>query len=96
MDVLRLDFAHAVRELRHTERHVYNRLRSIALDREFVDAVRERLPELPLLGNLRCGTWYYPTFDETCYFKSTDGHYGKWDFRCSPPPLQKEGALWWT
>jgi hypothetical protein len=35
---------------------------------------------LPLVANLRCGLWYAPRFDATCYFKSTDGHNGWWNF----------------
>lgn len=37
-------------------------------------------PSIPLLANLRCGLWYAPSFDGTCYFKSTDGHNGNWSF----------------
>lgn len=33
-----------------------------------------------MFANLRCGLWYSPEFDGTCYFKSTDGHYGSWEF----------------
>lgn len=37
--------------------------------------------KLPLLANLRAGAWYVPpnARSGTCYFKSTDGHYGHWD-----------------
>ncbi len=37
-------------------------------------------PSLPLLANLRCGLWYTPQHDGTCYYKSTDGHHGAWNF----------------
>ena len=37
-------------------------------------------PELPLVANLRCGAWYVPRPDATCYFKSMDGHAGQWAF----------------
>jgi hypothetical protein len=40
-------------------------------------------PSLPLLANLRCGVWYSPHFDGSCYFKSTDGHTGNWSFSCT-------------
>lgn len=37
---------------------------------------------LPVLGNLRNGLWYVPPsfLFGKCYFKSTDGHDGKWAF----------------
>jgi tRNA A64-2'-O-ribosylphosphate transferase len=39
----------------------------------------------PLVANERCGTWYaYPFMRDSttlsCYFKSTDGHVGTWNF----------------
>lgn len=37
-------------------------------------------PTLPLVANLRCGAWYVPQPETTCYFKSTDGHSGAWAF----------------
>ncbi len=37
-------------------------------------------PSLPAFANLRCGLWYAPSPDGTCYFKSTDGHTGNWSF----------------
>jgi len=70
----------ALRALRQLEHAVYHRLRSIAHDRQFVDMVRDAIPSLPLFANLRCGAWYHPFFDATCYFKSTDGHFGHWSF----------------
>eukprot|EP00667_Euglena_gracilis_P010121 EG_transcript_10299 len=82
-EVAGLRFSDACRELRRTEHSAFHRLRSIAHDREFVDAVQELFPELPLFANLRCGLWYHPQFSGTCYFKSTDGHYGKWAFSFS-------------
>jgi tRNA A64-2'-O-ribosylphosphate transferase len=38
---------------------------------------------LSLFANLRCGVWYCPPVlfspsPQTCYFKSSDGHYGQW------------------
>lgn len=41
---------------------------------------RQMYATLPLVANLRCGLWYSPRFDATCYFKSTDGHNGWWNF----------------
>jgi tRNA A64-2'-O-ribosylphosphate transferase len=43
-----------------------------------VAEIRELYSHLPLLANLRGGLWLAPSFDDTCYFKSTDGHYGEW------------------
>lgn len=37
-------------------------------------------PKLPVIANLRCGAWYVPRPDATCYYKSTDGHSGVWAF----------------
>ena len=38
-------------------------------------------PSLPLFPNLRCGVWYVrPPIEDSCYFKSTDGHNGNWSF----------------
>jgi hypothetical protein len=45
--------------------------------------VHNLYPTLPLLANLRCGLWYTPKPDATCYFKSTDGHAGNWSFSCT-------------
>ena len=33
---------------------------------------------LPVVANLRCGAWYVPRPDAACYFKSMDGHAGRW------------------
>eukprot|EP01006_Ploeotia_vitrea_P014419 TRINITY_DN38954_c0_g1_i1.p1 TRINITY_DN38954_c0_g1~~TRINITY_DN38954_c0_g1_i1.p1 ORF type:complete len:505 (+),score=15.23 TRINITY_DN38954_c0_g1_i1:21-1535(+) len=78
------EYHQAVRELRRTESHVYHRIRSIMEDKNFVDQVTARIPPTyPIIGNLRCGTWYFPKFFATSYFKSTDGHYGHWQFHIS-------------
>lgn len=55
-------------------------LHSVAFDARFVAEIRALYPTLPLLANLRCGLWYAPHPDATCYFKSTDGHSGIWAF----------------
>lgn len=70
------------RKLKRRERAgLYNVLRSIYEDSLFVRELREDiLPGIPVLANLRCGAWYSPRFDGDCYFKSTDGHCGKWQF----------------
>ena len=40
--------------------------------------------DLPLLSNERCGSWYAPSThhspQHSCYFKSTDGHVGTYNF----------------
>ncbi|GJP63814.1 hypothetical protein CLOP_g20856 [Closterium sp. NIES-67] len=73
---------HVVRDIKRAESTVYNALRSILLDASFVREIHSLWPTLPLLPNLRCGLWYAPPDDvaATCYFKSTDGHTGNWDF----------------
>ncbi|KNC98283.1 tRNA A64-2'-O-ribosylphosphate transferase [Spizellomyces punctatus DAOM BR117] len=69
--------------IRKESRNIYNRLRSIAEDSAFVAKVASRFPHLPLIANERCGSWYLDpdkAFGKSVYFKSTDGHFGKWDF----------------
>ncbi|RCK58090.1 tRNA A64-2'-O-ribosylphosphate transferase [Candida viswanathii] len=58
-----------------------NRLQSILYDYRFVQAVHQSL-EYPLVANERCGLWYVPPRErqDTCYFKSTDGHTNVWTF----------------
>jgi len=58
---------------------VVARLRSIADDSKFIDAVRRTYPEFAFFANLRAGLWYAPSA-LPCYFKSTDGHSGVWQF----------------
>eukprot|EP01134_Creolimax_fragrantissima_P003974 CFRG3974T1 len=65
--------------LRNERLSLYNRTRSITIDSEFLTEVRESFPKLPFVANLRCGLWYSPKFDDTAYFKSTDGHTHKCD-----------------
>lgn len=68
------------RRIKRTEQTVYNALRSIYEDSLFVLEIQHLWMDMPLLANLRCGLWYAPKFDGTCYFKSTDGHNGNWSF----------------
>ncbi|KAF3930129.1 hypothetical protein ABW19_dt0207660 [Dactylella cylindrospora] len=60
---------------------ISNRLHSIHEDSLFVQSVAEELG-LPLIANERCGSWYVPPEKKggSCYFKSTDGHFGCWSF----------------
>lgn len=61
---------------------LHDRLHSIDRDAAFVSELASLHPKLPLIANLRGGLWYAPRFDDTCYFKSTDGHVGQWMLRC--------------
>ena len=60
-------------------------LRSIALDADFVQQTHAAHDAPPLFANLRCGAWYAsPALRRgECYFKSTDGHAGAWEFSLS-------------
>ncbi|KDQ20986.1 hypothetical protein BOTBODRAFT_100195 [Botryobasidium botryosum FD-172 SS1] len=62
---------------------IYNRLRSIREDVEFVTRISAHYSHLPIVANQRCGAWYLDpaiASPEIVYFKSTDGHTGQWDF----------------
>jgi tRNA A64-2'-O-ribosylphosphate transferase len=64
---------------------IRNRLQSIQNDVEtFVNPQILRLSCYPVFGNDRCGTWYANVSvmkeRKSCYFKSTDGHVGSWNF----------------
>ena len=60
---------------------LHSRLHSIARDAAFVAELASLYPQLPLVANLRGGLWCAPRFEDTCYFKSTDGHEGQWMLR---------------
>ncbi|KAA6374043.1 MAG: putative initiator tRNA phosphoribosyl transferase family protein [Streblomastix strix] len=62
---------------------LWDTLNSILYDSFYVDEVKKALPGFCLLANMRLGIWTHPQYDETVYFKSTDGHYGKWNFSFS-------------
>ncbi|KAF3183861.1 hypothetical protein TWF788_005587 [Orbilia oligospora] len=64
-----------------TRLSISNRLHSINSDSLFVQSVASML-ELPIVANERCGSWYVPPSQKagSCYFKSTDGHFGCWSF----------------
>lgn len=70
------------RALNREQHSLYNCLLSILDDTRFVDEIRALHPELPVFVNLRCGLWYSQGDHQTCYFKSTDGHFGNWSFSC--------------
>lgn len=68
------------RQIRAYEHSLYNCLCSISDDAEFVQEISCIYHSLPLFANLRCGLWYVPDCERTCYFKSTDGHTNNWAF----------------
>jgi tRNA A64-2'-O-ribosylphosphate transferase len=76
----------SMRDLRKATLSIPNRLRSILQDAEFVQqVVEEHSPDgsrLALIANERCGSWYISPDQKagSAYFKSTDGHFGQWDF----------------
>ncbi|KAG9307815.1 hypothetical protein G9A89_023380 [Geosiphon pyriformis] len=70
-------------QIRRDSKKLYNRLKSIDEDSRFVSEIASLLPNFPAVANERCGTWYVVPdrlFPQTVYFKSTDGHNGKWSF----------------
>ncbi|PIA17179.1 initiator tRNA phosphoribosyl transferase [Coemansia reversa NRRL 1564] len=71
-------------ELRRESRSIYNRLKSIEDDANFIEDIsKELFKEYPIIANERCGVWYVKpqiAHAQTVYFKSTDGHHGKWSF----------------
>lgn len=71
------------RSIKRNQNSLYNALRSIYEDSIFVAEIAELWPDLPFVANLRCGLWYSPRFEATCYFKSTDGHANNWSFSTS-------------
>ena len=75
--------------LKRTNLSISNRLHSIKQDAAFVQTVSET-SHLPLIANERCGSWYVPLDRKagSAYFKSTDGHHGKWGFNLRRLNLQ--------
>jgi tRNA A64-2'-O-ribosylphosphate transferase len=72
-------------QLRKEKTSTFNRLHSIDEDARFVQIISETYNHLPVIANQRCGAWYVNPFaarssNEWAYFKSTDGHHGRWDF----------------
>ncbi|SCU99849.1 LAMI_0G01244g1_1 [Lachancea mirantina] len=69
--------------LRKEQTSLKNRLQSILLDHRFLSGkVRSTFPDFPVVPNERCGLWYCSpdSYNQTSYFKSTDGHTNQWDF----------------
>ncbi|RIA84745.1 tRNA A64-2'-O-ribosylphosphate transferase [Glomus cerebriforme] len=70
-------------QIRKDSKNIFNRLKSIFEDAKFVSEISELLSYLSVIANERCGTWYVDPMKfgtQTVYFKSTDGHTGKWAF----------------
>ena len=73
---------HLEDDLRKNSLNLVNRLRSIKHDAQFVEFVATKFPSLPVVPNERAGCWYVsPQLARggSVYFKSTDGHFRKWD-----------------
>lgn len=71
------------RDIKKEYTSLKNRVQSILLDNAFVvQRVIPRFPNYALIPNERCGLWYCDPrhFNQTSYFKSTDGHANQWDF----------------
>ncbi|OBZ69549.1 Uncharacterized protein C3F10.06c [Grifola frondosa] len=82
--------ARALGHLRKESLDIFNRIHSIVEDVNFVNEVHKAYPQLPLLPNLRCGAWYVDPVmagKDPVYFKSTDGHFGNWNFNLRRPNL---------
>ena len=69
-----------LKHLRREQNSLFNCVHSLHEDAGFVSEIRLLYPNLPVFANLRCGLWYVKNPDGTCYFKSTDGHFGNWSF----------------
>lgn len=80
-DVLQ-DFKEINKSLRREDKSLKNRLQSIIFDNQFLE--RQVFPTFnyPIIPNERCGLWYCnpSKYENTSYFKSTDGHVNQWDF----------------
>ncbi|EJS44139.1 rit1p [Saccharomyces arboricola H-6] len=80
---IRFSLSQINKDVRKENKSVRNRLQSILLDNKFLqDRVIPIFPQFPIVPNERCGLWYCEpsTFEQTSYFKSTDGHANQWDF----------------
>ncbi|AMD20292.1 HDL452Wp [Eremothecium sinecaudum] len=71
------------RDIKKEYTSLRNRLQSIILDNKYMcDEVIPSFPDYPIIPNERCGLWYCRPgqYEQTSYFKSTDGHTAIWDF----------------
>ncbi|KAJ3257885.1 hypothetical protein HK103_004176 [Boothiomyces macroporosus] len=73
-----------MQEIRKDSKSLPNRVKSIIHDAQFVEFIAARIPQLPVIPNERAGCWYaspkLQSHGKSVYFKSTDGHFGQWDF----------------
>lgn len=69
-----------LRELKKEENSLFNCVCSVSSDAAFIEELSSLHPGIPIEANLRCGLWYVRDRQQTCYFKSTDGHNGNWSF----------------
>ena len=90
------------KDIKKDYKSLRNRLQSILLDNRFLkEKVVPFFPNYPLIPNERCGLWYCDPkdFEQTSYFKSTDGHINQWDFSTRRlnfhllPTLKKHGGI---
>jgi tRNA A64-2'-O-ribosylphosphate transferase len=68
------------RALKRASLGVFHCVHSVAMDAAFVAEQRRRFSSVPMFANLRAGAWYVDEDVRECYFKSTDGHFGNWQF----------------
>jgi len=68
------------RALKRASLGVFHCVHSVAMDAAFVAEQRRRFKSVPMFANLRAGAWYVDEDVRECYFKSTDGHFGNWQF----------------
>jgi tRNA A64-2'-O-ribosylphosphate transferase len=75
------NFSRVLRDISSSTLSISNRLVSIVSDASFVTTVAASY-QRPLVANERCGSWYIEPSQKmgSCYFKSTDGHFGQWKF----------------
>lgn len=77
------DLKYIKKELKKDSFTIKNRLQSIIYDKRYIRFTIELLHlQYPVIPNERCGLWYLPPeeYNQTCYFKSTDGHTNEWKF----------------
>ncbi|GAB5590671.1 tRNA A64-2'-O-ribosylphosphate transferase [Umbelopsis nana] len=87
-------------QIRRDHKNIYNRLKSIQEDADFVSEISTLFPHYGLVAdtpfdpeaNERCGSWYIEPQQGrkhvSAYFKSTDGHTGQWKFNLRRMNLQ--------
>lgn len=90
------------KEIKKQSKSLRNRLQSIKFDHKFfVDKVVPIFPDFPIIPNERCGIWYCKSgeYEQSSYFKSTDGHINQWDFNTRRlnfhllPTIERSGGI---